>query len=724
MTRLPGLDDTVEVFRDGLGIPHVRARTVHDAFFGQGFVHAQDRLWQMCFDRRRAEGKLAEWLGPQRVRMDVFARRMNLAPSARADYEALDADARAMCDAYAAGVNAFLQTGPPPPREFELLGISAEPWAPWDCGSVFKVRHVLMGSYDRKLWRAQLLAVLGADAVLAVGTADGRDDVLITGGRTAWRLDLPGALAVAGRADGSNNWAVHGSRTASGSPLIAGDPHRTLEAPNVYYQNHIACEDFDAIGFSMAGVPGIFHFGHNASVAWCVTHAMADNQDLYTEAFDNGRYEYRGEWLEAEKRTETIRVRGGGDVTIEAVTTRHGPVVFGSPAEGNAIAMRWTGTDGVNTTFNCLLPTLRATSVEELDSAMRDWVDPCNNLVMADVYGTIGYLHRGRVPVRSRANGWAPVPGWTGEHEWEGCVPFEELPRIRNPQNGFIVSANNRVVGDDYPYYLGMDYAAPYRAQRVVDRLTELGAATTDDMSSVHADRLSIPSRLFADATATVTDWDGMMDADSAGAAVYAVTREQLAELLSEREPLRSVVPIMFPDDPLPTPVVYRARVALPRLIERKLLVGDEWQELIGEALDRALVTLEKALGPDRSQWRWGSIHTTRMRHPVSRVLPDAAAELDPPSVSSGGDGEVPNCTGWETGLGVEHGSVARYVFDLGDWDNSGWIVPLGASGDPRSAHYADQIEAWARVELFPMTYGWDAISSGAESTQLLEPSN
>ena len=722
MTRVPGVDGTVEIIRDNLGIPHVRAKTVHDAFFGQGFAHAHDRWWQMCFDRRRAEGRLAEWLGPARVRMDAFARRSGLAASARADYDALDADARAMCDAYTAGVNAYLATDPAPPREFELLGVTAEDWRPWDCGSVFKVRHILMGSYDRKLWRAQLIAELGIDAALEIGTADDRTDLLITGGEATWHFDAdefrPGALATAGRADGSNNWAVHGSRTASGLPLVAGDPQRALEAPNVFYQNHIACGDFDAIGFSMAGVPGIFHFGHNATVAWCVTHAMADQQDLYTEVFDNGRYEFRGEWLDADARTETIGVRDGDDVRIDVVVTRHGPVMFGDPNSGSAIAMRWTATDRPDTTLNCLVPMLRAKTVEEMDEAMRGWVDPCNNFVMADRNGTIAYLHRGRVPIRPRANGLTPVPGWTGDHEWQGSIPFEDLPRLRNPDDGVIVTANNRIAGDDYPYYLGVDYAARYRAQRVADRLAELDKATAEDMSAVHGDRLSIPSELFAKAVAEVTDWDGLMEPDSAGAAVYAATREHLAEILSEREPLKSLTAVAFPDDPLPTPVIYRARVAIPRLIEQDLLAPGEWDELIDQALRRALVSLEKAQGPDRTTWTWGAIHTTRTRHPVSSVIPDAARELDPPSVSSGGDGEVPNCTGWESGLGIQHSSTARYVFDLGDWDNSGWVVPLGASGNPRSPHYADQAQTWARVELFPMTYDWDKIP--VESSQIL----
>ena len=731
--RVPGVEGTVDIFRDELGIPHARAGSIHDAFFAQGFVHASDRLWQMCYDRKRAAGRIAEWLGPPALTLDVFVRRVDLDGSARADHDAFDDTTRGVLDAYAAGVNAFLKTTDDLPLELRLLGVEPEPWQPWHCGAVMKMRHVLMGNYDRKLWRAHLLRTLGPDVATAVGTADGREDLLIvpTGERRAWRARSdelePGALATAGTSDGSNSWAVHGSRTASGLPLVAGDPHRTLEVPNVYYQNHIACPDFDAIGLSIPGMPGMFHFGHNSSVAWCITHAMADTQDLYAERFaSDGRYEFRGEWLQPERRTERFGVRDAGDVEVEVVRTHHGPVLFGSPQDGNAIAMRWTATDGPNSTLRTILPMLQASSVDELEECMRFWVDPCNNFVMADTQGTIAFLHRGRVPVRPRANGWAPVPGWTGEHEWTGDVAFEDLPRMRNPDAGYIVTANNRVCADDFPHYLGMDYAPGYRALRVLDRLSSLDGATAGDMAAIHADRVSIASVLFADAVARIVEWDGVMEPDAPGATVYAALREQLAALLLERPPLAAVAARAFPDDPLPTPALYRLRVASPRLIElddRSALDGVTWDEVIDEALERAVAWLRERLGDDPDEWRWERVHSRQSRHPLARLFPDAAEVLNPAPVSAGGDGETVHCTGWETGLGIQHGSVARYVFDLADWDRSGWIIPLGTSGHPDSPHYADQAQNWARVELRPMTYSWDRIEAGAEARQSLEPS-
>lgn len=740
--ELPGLEAPVDVFRDRLGIPHVRARTTHDAFYAQGFVHAQDRLWQMEHDRRKAAGRLAECLGPDAVTMDVFMRRMGLEASARDDYAAFDDDTRAMLDAFAAGVNAFMAMDIVP-VELQLLGVDPEPWQPWHCGAVLKVRHVLMGTMDVKLWRARLLRSLGPEATLLLASAHGVEQTVVipVDGRATVGVeadDLAAALAATEAGEGSNNWAVHGSRTATGKPLVAGDPHRSLEVPNVYYQNHVAGPEFDAIGLSMPGVPGMFHFGHNAGVAWCVTHAMADTQDLYVERFDGeGRYEFRGGWRETDRRTETIRVRGAAPLEVDVTTTHHGPVVLGDPSTGTAIAMRWTGTDGDNTTLRSFLPMLRSSSVDELDEAMQWWVDPCNSFVMADTHGTIGYLHRGRVPVRPKANGWSPVPGWTGEHEWEGAVRFEELPRLRDPEAGYLVTANNRIRAGDEPY-LGMDYGGPARARRILDALGSLERATAQDMAAIHADRTSLPARVVVEAlVAAAVDgeraeaaqrllegWSGVMDPDAAAPAVYASVREALVAVLRERGRLGSI-PGPAPDEPDPTPVHTRLRRPVAKLLSTRdtsMLDGTSWDEVATEALERAHRMLEQALGDDPERWRWAGVHATSIIHPLSAVFPQAAGVLDPAPVGCGGDGDTVQVSGAEEGLGVVHSSVARYVFDLADWDRSGWIVPLGASGHPASPHYADQAADWAAVRLQPMTYSWDRVEAGAETRQLLEP--
>lgn len=727
---LEGLGAQVVIHRDAFGIPHVQATTVADAFFGQGFVHAQDRLWQMEMDRLKISGRAASVLGPAWVNFDAFVRRADVVAAAHADMTVLDDDALMVLTAYAAGVNAFIASTDALPVEMTMLGITAAPWEPWHCSGVLKVRHVLMGPMHTKLWRWRLLEGLGTELLRKIAPSDGREDTLImpVGGTEIWNAVDPLAFAESTAVDGSNSWAVHGSRSASGLPLVAGDPHRAIEVPNVYYQNHIACDDFDAIGLSMPGIPGMFHFGHNQTTAWCITHAMADTQDLFVELFDEeGRYDAGGEWISPSTHREVIAVFGAEPVEIDVIRTRNGPIVFGDIADGRGLAVRWTGTDQPNPTLNAILPILRATTVSELDEAMRSWVDPCNCVVMGDRAGDIAFLHRGRVPKRTAENGWSPVSGWTDEHAWTGSIPFDELPRMRNPDLGYIVTANNRVIGSDFEHYLAMDYASPYRARRILARLSELPAATADDMADVHADRAALASRIFIEhvealapadplevaAREVLLGWDGLMERESQGASVYSALRDELAAVVLEHEPLAGVDLDPLENEPYPTPPRARVRAGLPRLVAS---VPWPWDDMFAEALRRAVVTLGTPIPA------WGDLHVTRARHPLSRVMPEASVFLDPPLMSVGGDGECVNAGSDDVGFRVLHSSVARYVFDVGDWEASGWVVPFGASGHAASPHYTDQQQMWADTRLIPMTYDWEKIAANAETTQVLNP--
>jgi penicillin amidase len=754
--RLPGLTGSVDVWRDPEGVPHVRASSLHDAFFAQGFVHAQDRLWHMEYDRRRAAGRWAELAGAAAVPQDVLARRLGLERSARADYEGAGTEARAMLDAYAAGVNAFLDATRAWPVEFGLLDVRPERWAPWDSLAVFKIRHVEMGPWQAKLWRARLVRQLGPRlaAHLCPGTPPAPMLILPPGAE--YRGPAPAASEVLGRSDaalaslpawigGSNSWVLAGSRTASGRPLVAGDPHRALDTPNCYYQNHLACPDFDAIGLSFPGVPGLPHFGHNRHVAWCVTHAMADYQDVFVERFDPTdptRYEFRGEWRHAEVRGETVEVRGGKPVQIVVTVTHHGPVVLGDPATGHAVSLRYTATAELNRTFDALVPMLRASSADELEAAMRPWVDPGNNLVFADVRGTTGYRTRGVVPVRAPANAWLPVPGWDGAHEWTGAIPFEAMPALRDPAAGWLATANSRIADADYPHYLGLDYAPDFRTRRLAARLRDLRGATAADMAAIHADRVSIPARALVEllrhvvpldagsrtALATLREWDGAMDPDSPAAGIYAafrarLVRDVLGPLLG---PLAGDAFARAPSAATTHVARLRGRLAdWIREDDRTLLAaGDDWGSAMARALAGAVATLREALGPDPAAWTWGRLHPARPRHPLSATFPGAAQLLDPPPAPAGGDGDTVQAAEFVPAAGFELSttSVARYVFDLGDWERSAWIVPLGASGHPGSPHYADQTADWAAVRLRPMRYDWRRVATEAESHQRLEP--
>lgn len=755
---LRGLTEPVTVVRDTIGVPHIRAGSVWDAFFAQGYVHAQDRLWQMEYDRRRAAGRWAEVAGAHVLAHDLLMRRVRMAASARLDYEAMDADTRAMFDAYAAGVNAFIQTTDVLPAEYALAGIMPEPWEPWHSCGVYKVRHILMGVTGSKLWRLRGLLAGGPALVetLRAGAAI-PGPLILPPGATYDTAALGGAALESAAAlfaegwetgSGSNSWAVAGARTVSGMPLLCGDSHRALDTPSVYYQNHLACPEWDVIGFSFGGVPAFPHFGHNAHVAWCITHAGADYHDLYIERFAPGdptRYEYRGEWHAAARTRETVSVRGGDPVEVDVTVTRHGPVILGDPASGTAVTLKYTALARPYAGFGTFLPMLAATDTDDLDAKMAAWVDPANNLLMADTRGNIAYLTRGDIPVRARANAWLPVPGWTGEHEWEGRIPHRDLPRQKNPASGFFATANNRIVGDDYPHFLTLDYAPPFRAARITARLEATTRATPAMMETIHAEKRSLPALTYLShlphltpldegsraAKARLVQWDGVLAPDSVAATLYAVWREMTAAVVLQSPALAALAASAAPLEIIePMPLGARLRTTLLALLDNDdtslLPEGETWAKVLAQALARAVAWLETTLGGEMDAWRWHRLHRTAPAHTLAATFPEHAALLDPPSVGVGGDGDTPQCGSYGgfggSGFAITALSVNRYCFDPGDWDRSGWVVPLGASGHPGSPHYADQRVPWSEQRLLPMWYSWDAVRTNAAETQTLEP--
>lgn len=747
-----GLDGAVTILRDEWGIPHVRATNEHDAFFAQGFVHAQDRLGQMEYDRRRAYGRWAEVAGPPALGFDAFARRLGLRDGARREYDALPADARGVLDAYAAGVNAFLALGRPLPTDLALAEVTPEPWQPWDCNAVFLVRHVVFANWQKKLWRARVAMALGPRAAAVLELDDRLVPVVVPPGEWAppYGLDpadlgpVLEAMAPFGHVDteaipdggpsGSNAWALSGAHTASGRPLVAGDPHRAIEVPGVYVQNHLACPEFDAIGLAFAGVPGLPHFGHNAHVAWCVTNAYGDYQDLYVERFAEE---------EAPHRFEMVEVRDAEHVVVECFDTAHGPVVFGDPATGVAIAMQSTALAQPSGGLSALAPMLRVRTVDELRDVMRVWVDPANNLLSADVHGDIAYQTIGSIPVRTVANAWGPVPGWTDAHDWGDPIPYDELPTAKNPDGGTMVSANQRIVGPEYPHHLSDGYSRPDRAERIVERLASLTHATVDDMVAIHRDVVSLRApvwvaRLTAltphdpferEALALLAEWDHEVQADSGAAAVLMVVRDSVCRHLAHHLALASLRH-PFVDEPSSTFAGAASRIwpmvsALLARDDRTLLLeGESWADVLAGALADAVAILRTTLGDDAAVWRWGALHQNAPQHPLSSAHPEWAGQLDPEPVELAGDWDTVFASSHAVGTSyaVTGGSVARYVFDLANWDASGWIVPLGAHGDSASAHFTDQRALWAEGNLIPMRYDWDVIESAATASIQLQP--
>jgi penicillin amidase len=745
--RLPGLRDDVVVHRDAWGIPHIRAKGEADAFFALGVVHAQDRLFQMELNRRRALGRSAEWLGATAAEGDALARRLGVEAASRRDYEAASSEARDMLAAYVAGVNAFLASGAPDPVEYRLLEARPESWEPWHPIAVMRRLGLLMGSVWFKLWRAAALPVVGAENAAKLRYDDGGRDLLcIPPGVEAarWEADLKAlapaitTLLEASGADatggGSNNWAVGPARSATGRPVLAGDPHRIFEIPNMYTQHHLACDAFDVIGLTVPGVPGFPHFAQNGRVAYCVTHAFMDIHDLFLERFDAAgvNTQVADGWRPVTRRTETVMVRGGAPREVEIIETVHGPVIAGDPASGTALALRSVQFAETDHSFDCLPRMLRADGVAALFRATRGWGVIDHNLVAADVSGHIGHLVRAKVPRRPRANGWLPVPGWTGQHEWQGWIAHEEMPVAIDPPGGVIVTANNRVVADEHPDYLCTDCHPPHRARRIAALLAE-GQHAPEKAGAIHADTLSPIAMLLrerlaalpqpADAVqaalrARLLEWDGRMDTASEAPAAYIALRRALTAILTERSGLAALAghPWLSPAPGIAPPnQLWWTLPALLRADDTAMLGGWSWPQALEAALAQAAVANAEP---------WGEAHRPRFAHPLSAVFPEAAAMLDPPARPIGGDGDTVLANGvvCTTGPAAAYGPLARYAFDVGNWEESRWAVFHGVSGHPGSPHYADQNAPWSACEMVPMLYDWRGIEAEAESRQTLTP--
>jgi penicillin amidase len=752
---VPGLHGEVLIVRDGFGIPHVRASGSADAWFGMGYACAQDRLFQMDYDRRRAAGRWAEVAGPAGVPGDVLSRRMTIVQAAHADLAVMSAAVRDMFEAYARGVNAVIDSGACPPG---LEGTVIEPWQAWHSVAAYKVRHILMGMWQHKLAEAMLLSRAGAEAFNQLDTRSPAGSPLSAppDGRLAHAIaDAVGEVTRAAphlgflseTEPGSNAWAVSGRRTAHGGAVLCNDSHRALDSPNVYWQCHLACPEFQVTGATFPGVPGFPHFGHNGQVAWAITHAHADTQDLYLERFDPARpgwYETEDGWAQASQRTQTISVRGGAPVTITTWATRHGPVVHGDPRTGMAMALKFTATCRPGQGFEPLLPMLAARNVAELCEAQRDWVDPVNNLVAADTSGRIAYQARGELPVRSSADARRlPVPGWDGRCEWTGVVPFESMPRAIDPAAGFVMTANNVIAEGDEPY-ITYSFGHPFRAERIRGLLTATDRHTTQGLAALQGDVTSwaaqgwgrilagidpLPDEDAEQARAMLAGWDGVLDGGSARALLYGCFVRALAEELYR--------PLVGQDawSWLTSGTVVAAEAPV-----RRWLANDTWALLGGPTPDggtavldaarrqRVLGVLPAALamgwrqaskaGPPQS-WRWRDHHEVSALHPL-------ADDLAPPPVGMGGDSETIQAAayGWAQGTPFEVSltSVYRQVVDMAAPQQASFVIPGGASGDPASPHFADQFGEWASHRRVPMLWDWADVETAARQRSTLRP--
>lgn len=729
----------VELWRDKYGVPHIRSRRDDDAFFGLGYAHARDRLWQMEMLRRKGEGRWAEWIGPAGIEPDTFARRIGAKRAAIRDLGNLGPEARQMLEAYARGVNAFIAKGEFP-IEYKILDTLPEPWLPWHSIVVMRQIGFLIGaSFWMKLFRAYALPIVGPRQVSKLRYEDGGiDRVCMPSNLEAkrWPMDndalrsaIEALLAIAPPdvvGGGSNNWAVSGQLSASGSPILMGDPHRELDVPIIYAQAHLTSDNFDVIGLTVPGVPGFPHIAHNECVAWGVTVAFFDLHDLYIEKFRNDGAEHLASdgWTATTRRTETLGVRGQLPVDIEIFETGNGPVVVGDPRTSAALSVRSAQFDEGDRSFDCMVRMMRARTVSELYEATRGWGLVDHNLVAIDVEGNIGHRVRARVPRRRRENGWLPVPGWLKEFHWDRFLDFEDMPAVINPAQAFIVTANNRVVPDNADFYFCTDCHPSHRARRIEQQLSDSIDRSSERMQEIFADELSLPARLFqsrlrtmsvtgdrqAELRAQLLHWDCRMRGDSVPAAIYSRMRLHLTHVMAEKSGLLDGR-VLKEAAPLPF-VITQLWWVIPNLLrddDATMLGNLSWQGALQEALDRTA-------RDDQQGMTWAQIHTPELRHPLSAAFPDMAGMLDPPCAAVGGDSDTVMSTGYLAGAGLRctYSSLARYTFDPADWVNSSWIVFQGAEEAPGAPHRSDQNELWAACRSLPMLYDWKAIKADA----------
>ena len=781
---LPGLQKEITVERDNWGVPHIRASSLQDAVEAQGYVMAQDRLWQLDLMRRASRGQLSEIVGPLALKSDKQFRTFGFSRAAERDYAAMDKDSRALMEAYARGVNAFIEQHQKSlPLEFTLLKYKPQPWQPTDSLVIAGYMYqTLTDTWERELDRAKVEERVGADRSKDLFAVDAPMDHFVVGdpevpndGSQASRVDpddedddddmptdtilkaaVPGAggvrtpetfadvtsalwPSIEGYLEetqseirqglGSNNWVVSGAHTATGKPLLANDTHLELSIPPIWYEIHLTAPGYNAKGFTLPGAPLIV-IGHNDRIAWGFTNNGADVQDLYIETFNPAapdEYRVNGAWVKAQVFDETIHVKGQPDEHLKVVVTRHGPVVH---QEGNkAYALRWTALepDGLGSTYNWLST---ANNWREFREVMKRVWGPGQNAVYADVDGNIGYVMAARVPTRKKGHGEVPIPGDTDAYEWTGYIPFDQLPQALNPDSGLIVTANARVVGPNYKPYLTDRWEEPYRTARIYDLLHDKTDLRPIDMLKVETDTFSFPHVFLAD--------------QISAASKTAQPKDPRARKLIDG--LKDWNGIADADSSLVSFLVMARRAALDLILEPYLGRDTNLYSW------RSTAFLQKVLTDRPAKWlppaykNYDELLAATADRAVSMLAEQTKSEriddwqwkelnsldmLHP--IGREGflkhllsiTGKPQSGTGYSVRAATKrHGPSMRFIANLANWDDSILLIPAGESGQVGSGHYTDQFSYWYEGKPIIAPFSDAAEAKDRKHTLTLKPSS
>ena len=804
---LPGLEASVEVVRDDHGIPQLYGDSVEDLMRAQGYVHAQERFYEMDVRRHATAGRLAEMFGEDAVESDKFVRTMGWREVAERELALVEPETRDALEAYADGVNAYLDQHSASEIAVEYSVLNAgglhyvpEPWTPVDSISWLKaMAWDLRGNRTDEINRALALEdhtpaqVAGlyppypydqhAPIVDQGAVVDGVFEQDATGPATrnpqrlAYTADAQGVLArlrdgvdqlpaLLGRGDGigSNGWVVDGEHSTTGAPVLANDPHLGISMPGVWMQMGLHCRTvsascpLDVAGFTFSGVPGVI-IGHNADIAWGFTNLGPDVSDLYLERVEGDQWRYGDGWRPLRTRTETIEVRDGDDVTITVRSTAHGPLLSdvsedlaevgedppGVPPGDYAVALQWTGLQP-STTADAILALDAATDWDSFRAAASSFAVPAQNMLYADRAGHIGYQAPGRIPIRKSGNdGLLPAAGWEPENDWTGdYVPFDGLPSLLDPDEGFIVAANQAAAGPDYPYELTADWDRGYRAQRIRDllqqHLDEDGAVSMQDMLDLQLDDrnpmgpvltpylldIELPRGYYSAGQRLLRHWDFHQPADSAAAAYFNVVWRNLLELT-------------FHDD-LPEEIWPDGGQRWFAVVDRLLRAPDDawWDDKLTEdqvetrddillrAMRNARDELTRRQALDAEEWTWGHLHHLDLRSPTLGESGIGPVEwlVNRGGWEVGGGSSAVDATSWNAVDGYTVGSAPsmRMVVSLGELDESRWINLTGVSGHPFADHYTDQTDLWARGETLPWAFTRGAVEDAGDDVLTLVP--
>jgi penicillin amidase len=758
--NISDLKEIVTVRRDARSIPFIEAKTDADLYFAQGYVTAQDRLWQMDLLRRVARGETAEIFGKMVLEEDKRWRKFGFARIAEESLRHLSPELKSALENYARGVNAYLATLDQKslPVEFQILQFRPREWQPTDTIVIGKIlSDALSTTWQSDLLRASLMNLPKEKQIYLLNQVTPHDVVLYgkdTGEQFAEMLlpekdsneiafinkNISSNLLEFARKEeavrrsslektgffaeelaASNNWVISGKRTLDGKPILANDPHLQPNAPGIWYLTHLSTAQMRVSGVTFPGVPGIV-LGHNENIAWGATNVGPDVQDLYVETFDeNGKYKTSNGWENATVRKEEIKVRTSPfktdteTVSLDVVETRNGVVI--AQEEGKSYALKWTARDAKNQEFEAFFALNRAKNWQDFQNALKTYGGAAQNFVYADTKGNIGWIAAGKIPVRRTGDGSLPYDGATDAGDWTGYIPFEELPNLYNPAEGFIVTANQRIVGTSYRYrQMSRDAAQPWRARRIYDLLKANSKITMNDVRDVQYDVFNIPISNLAreivkmeaaspETLSILRGWDGKMNADSQGALIANEIRICLANKIAEEN---KPVPVgMIRERVLWRAVGEKSALWLPKAFK-------DYQSFI-KACDteaRANLANPKRVGEDKTKWVWGSVFQARFPHPLA-IAPLIGGQFATPNAPISGSGQTPN---------VGSSVSMRHIASPGNWDETRHVIPLGQSGDPKSPHYKDQFEAWrtGAPAIFP--FSKRAVEKSAVSVTVFSP--